>query len=92
MRRPYVKPYCCNFHMGNVDDAASVCINCFCIKDMTAKGAKAYFLEFPVESQLIKLFQHEFRENLKHWSVRKEKSPNDIEDIYDGNFLSKSVI
>ena len=86
MRRPYVKTYYCNFRMGNVDEADSVCINCFCVKDITAKGAQAYFLEFPVESQLIRLFQqHEFRENLKHWSVRKDKSPNDIEDINDGN-------
>ena len=86
MQRPYVKHHYCNFCMASVNDAALVCSNQFCGKDMTVKGAKAYFLEFPVESQLVNLFQQpEFRENLQHRNVRKKKSPHHIEDIYDGN-------
>lgn len=78
--------YYCNFCLAEIDSDMHVCPNSGCLKDLTCKNAKGYFLELDVFAQVRNLFsQPDFIRGLEKKSRRQKKNANNYEDIYDGN-------
>lgn len=59
---------------------------------MKPKGARSYFLYFPIAEQLQLFFKRPgFYRSLQHRFSRKKKVPSNIEDIYDGKLYRELV-
>lgn len=85
LKSPMNKHYFCSYCLANVTLTMKNCPNAFCDKDLTKKNATSYFIEFPIEQQLMRLFKRdEFLSNLKTKFNRRKRNKDNIEDIYDG--------
>ena len=61
------------------------CPNAFCLKDLSAKRSKGYFLELDAISQVRHMFTSpDFVRCLETSRKRTKENVNNFEDIYDG--------
>ena len=92
-KSPLVKHYYCSYCLTSLNcNATKTCTNEFCLRDLSKKTSKSYFLEIPVESQVQNLFKREnFVHQLSNRFTRIKKSENNIEDIYDSDIYKSFV-
>ena len=85
IKSPIRKHFYCTACMSGVNENDEICPKTSCSQLLNNSRSKAYFLEMPIESQLISILQKEDTRNLlnKRFS-RVKKNENAIEDIYDG--------
>ncbi|KAH3841159.1 uncharacterized protein LOC127880246 [Dreissena polymorpha] len=89
-KSPLVKHYFCIHCLTCVNENDQLCTNTLCGKSIKDSKSKSYFIEVPLESQLLNFFNRpNFAELLKHRFQRKKKKPSNLEDIYDGELYKK---
>ena len=97
LENPFILHHYCAFCLSYVDKQATVCPNAACMRELSSRHAKAYFIEVPVVQQLATFFSRgEFYSSLQHRFHREKKNRNNVEDIYDGvlykNLWKKGIL
>lgn len=93
MKSPLRKHFYCSSCMTSLEQNVKVCSNTFCLKDLSKKSSKSYFLEVPVETQIKNLFKRDtFVHNLSKRFNRIKKCEDNIEDIYDSEVYRCLVV
>ena len=84
LENPCILHHNCAFCLSYVDKQAAVCPNAACMRELSSRHTKAYFIEVPVVQQLATFFSRgEFYSSLRHHVHREKKNRNNVEDIYD---------
>ena len=87
---PFIVHHYCAFCLSYVDKQATFCPNTACLKELSARHAKAYFIEIPIVQQLATFFSRSgFYSSIQHRFQREKKNRNNVEDIYDGLLYKK---
>jgi len=90
LENPVILHHYCAFCLSSVDKQTTVCPNTACIKELSPRHAKAYFIEIPVVQQLATFFSRRgFYSSIQHRFHRQKKRENNVEDIYDGLLYKK---
>lgn len=90
LESPVILHHYCAYCLSSVDKQASTCPNTACMKALSSRNAKAYFVEIPVVHQLSALFSRNgFYSDIQYRFNRKKKHPDNVEDIYDGELYKK---
>lgn len=90
LENPVTLHHYCAFCLSYVDKQATVCPNTACMKELSPRHAKAYFIEIPVVQQLATFFSRRgFYTSIQHRFHREKKRKNNVEDIYDGQLYKK---
>ena len=85
LENPFILHHYCAFCLSYVDKQATVCPNAACMRELSSRHTKAYFIEVPEVQQLATFFSRgEFYSSLQHRFHREKKNRNNVEDIYDG--------
>ena len=90
LENPFILHHYCAFCLSYVEKQATECPNTACMKELSSRHAKAYFIEIPVVQQLATFFSRNgFYTSIQHRFQRKKKERNNVEDIYDGLLYKK---
>ena len=90
LENPFILQHCCAFCLSYVDKQAAVCPNTTCLKELSSRHTKAYFIEIPVVQQLATFFSRRgFYSSIQHRFHRGKKKSDNVEDIYDGPLYKK---
>ena len=93
LNSPFNFHYYCSFCFTPVNSKhVNICPNSACLKDLKPKGARSYFLYFPIAEQLQLFFKRPgFYTSLQHRFNREKKVSSNIEDIYDGKLYRELI-
>ena len=82
---PFVLHYYCSLCFSLVEEHANTCSNPACLKELSSRHSKAYFIEIPSIQQLQTFFSRDgFYNSVQHRFHWKKKHQNNLEDICDG--------
>ena len=82
---PLKKHFYCVSCLACVNEDANICVNQYCLKNLTSPKSKSYFIELPIKEQLQILFNRvNFTTLLLERFKRDTNNTNTIKDIYDG--------
>jgi hypothetical protein len=73
-----------------IDDETKTCPNALCQQDLTVTGNVSFFIEVPMEKQLLSMFGTPGMWNSLSFRFKRiKKDSENLEDIYDGNQYQK---
>ena len=85
LESPFILHYHCAFCFSLVEKHMKTCSNPACLKELSSRQSKAYFIEIPVIQQLRTFFSRDgFYNSIQYRFQRKKKHQNNLEDICDG--------
>lgn len=91
LKHPFILHYYCSFCLATVEAESKTCPNTACLKDLTVRGTKSYFVELPLVEQLQTFFKRpSFYSDIQYRFNRKKLNRDNIEDIYDGKLYKES--
>lgn len=76
LKSPLILHYYCSFCLASEDAKGTTCSNPACLKDLTVRGSRSYFVEFPIVHQLQTFFNRpSFYQDIQDRFKRKKKEP-----------------
>ena len=85
LESPVILHHYCSHCLSYVDKEAATFPNIACMKELSSRHGKAYFIEIPVVHQLSSFFSRNgVFSDIQYRFTRKKKHPKNVEEIYDG--------